>query len=184
VVDASELTRFAENQLQEVILASDLEGEEDYRENGFTELMTSELIEAGELDDVQVCFYQARGLKVNGYGINEETDCLDLFYTNFTQIVPPTTVPKSDLETGFQRLRTFLSKALAGEFANIEESSPVFDMLYQIREWGPGLQQVRFFYLTDGLTTVESIEDQRNGSLTISHHVWDIRRIQDRKSVV
>lgn len=175
--DASELTRFAENQLQEVILASDLEGEEDYRENGFTQLMMSELIEAGELDDAQVCFYQARGLKVNGYGINEETDCLDLFYTNFTQIVPPSTVLKSDLETGFQRLRNFLSKALAGEFSNIEESSPVFDMLYQIREWGPGLQQVRLFYLTDGLTTVESIEDQHAGSLTISHHVWDIRRI-------
>ena len=34
----------------------------------------------------------------------------------------------------------------------------MFDMLYQIREWGPGLQQVRLFYLTDGLTTVESLK--------------------------
>ena len=175
--DASELTRFAENQLQEVILASELEGEEDYRENGFTQLMISELVEAGELDDAQVCFYQARGLKVNGYGINEETDCLDLFYSHFTQVIPPGTVTKSDLETGFQRLRSFLLKALAGEVANVEESSPVFDMLYQIREWRPGLRQVRLFFLTDGLTTVESIADQHIDSLTISYHVWDIRRI-------
>jgi hypothetical protein len=113
-VTCTQLARFAENLQQEVI--SNAEGnqtEEDggaFREEAFTRLMIEYLTEAGELEDGHVCYHTARGIKVNGYNLQEEEGRLDLFISIYTQSPLPTTVRKDAVEGAFKQLINFLSK--------------------------------------------------------------------------
>jgi hypothetical protein len=60
------LEDFSQDIRQQVIAGSDVEGEETFREDKFTELMIEYLTDAGEIDDGIVCSYRAKGLQVNG----------------------------------------------------------------------------------------------------------------------
>jgi hypothetical protein len=64
----AELQQFAADLLQEVIANSDTEEDEGlFREEIFTRTFIDYLCDAGELADGEVCYYVARGIKVNGY---------------------------------------------------------------------------------------------------------------------
>ncbi len=175
--DDIDLKEFAESQLQQIVSAAEAGGGDDQREDEFTRLMLDYLADAGEIGDSEVCYHGARGLKVNGYAINHEADCLDLFYSYFTQVVPPNSVPRSEIDTGFKRLSAFLAKAVAGYRSQLIQPSPAHDMASQIEQWRPALKRVRLLFLTDGLTNVETIPDEERDGLTCSFHIWDIRRV-------
>jgi hypothetical protein len=172
------LNQFAENFRQEVINACETGDEEgdSFREDAFTRLMIESLVDAGELEDGHVCHHSARGIKVNGYNIQEDEGRLDLFVSICTQEVPPTTVGKNDVETAFKRLIGFLGKAFKGYHQSIEEASCVFDvaqLIYLLREQ---LTRVRLFLFTDGLTTLQMKQNQEKDGRIYSFHIWDIQR--------
>ncbi len=172
------LNQFAENFRQEVINACETGDDEgdSFREDAFTQLMTESLIEAGELEDGHVCYHSARGIKVNGYNIQEDEGRLDLFVSICTQEVPPATVGKNDVETAFKRLVGFLSKAFKGYHQSIEEASCVFDLAQLIHSLRDQLTRIRFFLFTDGLTTLQMKQNQEKDGRIYSFHIWDIQR--------
>lgn len=176
------LIQFAEDLRQEVITSSDAgidreDGEGDsFREDEFTRLMIEYLTEAGELEDGEVCYYKSRGLKVNGYSLNQDQDCLNLFISNHTQSVPPVTVTKQEVETAFRRLTSFLQQALKGYHQSLEEASNVFDMALNIHDLSKQLSQVRLYLFTDGRTTLDVKKHETIENLICSFHVWDIER--------
>lgn len=172
------LNQFAENFRQEVINACEIGGEEGdfFREDAFTRLMIESLIDAGELEDGQVCYHSARGIKVNGYNIQEDEGRLDLFISICTQEVPPTTVSKSDVETTFKRLIGFLAKAFKCYHQLIEEASCAFDVAQLIYSLKEQLTRIRLFLFTDGLTTVQVKQNQEKDGRIYSFHIWDIQR--------
>lgn len=87
--DDLELNQFIKNLHQEVIINSEgNKTDEDsgaFREEEFTRLMIEYLIDAGELEDGHVCYHSARGIKVNGYNLQEDEGRLDLFVSIYTQ---------------------------------------------------------------------------------------------------
>jgi hypothetical protein len=178
--DDVELARFAENLQQEVI--SNAEGnqtEEDggaFREEAFTHLMIEYLTEAGELEDGHVCYHSARGIKVNGYNIQEEEGRLDLFISIYTQNLSPTTVRKDAVESAFKQLINFLSKVYKGYHQSIEEASPTFDMAQLIHSQCSQFSHVRLFLFTDGLTTLQTKKSQEVNGVNYSYNIWDLRR--------
>jgi len=178
--DDLELARFAENLHQEVII--DAEGsqtEEDegsFREEVFTRLMIEYLIEAGELEDGHVCYHSARGIKVNGYNLQEEEGRLDLFISIYTQNPSPTTVRKDAVESAFKQLLNFLSKVYKGYHQSIEEASLSFDMAQLIHSQRSQFSHVRLFLFTDGLTTLQTKKNQVKDGVNYSFNIWDLRR--------
>lgn len=176
------LIQFAEDLRQEVITSSDAgidskDGEGDsFREDEFTRLMIEHLTEAGELEDGEVCYYRSRGIKVNGYSINQDLDCLNLFISIHTQNVPSVTVTKQEVETAFRRLTNFLQQALKGYHQSLEEASSVFDMALNIHDFRKQLSQVRLYLFTDGRTTLDVKKHETIENLICSFHVWDIER--------
>ena len=178
--DDLELTRFAENLQQQVIIdAEGNQSEEDggsFREEAFTHLMIEYLTEAGELEDGHVCYHSARGIKVNGYNLQKEEGRLDLFISIYTQIPSPTTVRKDAVENAFKQLRNFLSKVYKGDHQSIEEASPVFDMAQLIHSQRSQLSHVRLFLFTDGLTTLQTKKNQVKDGVNYSFNIWDLRR--------
>ncbi len=171
-----ELNEFAIQLQQEIISTADIEGNESLRADVFTQYMINELFEAGELEDGVTCYHAARGVEVSGYNVDSDYT-LELFTTIYTQLVPPETVGKVDVEAGFKRLSRFLQKAVDMYYTTLEEASPAFDMAEHIFECRRDIIRVRLYLFTDGLTTVDTIPDAKLNELQISYHVWDIRRL-------
>lgn len=178
--DESELVRFAENLQQEVIInAEGNQTEEDggsFREEAFTSLMIEYLIEAGELEDGHVCYHSARGIKVNGYNIQEDEGRLDLFISIYTQNLSPNTVRKDAVEGAFKQLINFLKRVYKGYHQSIEEASPSFDMTQLIYNQRSQFSHVRLFLFTDGLTTLQTKKSQEVNGVNYSYNIWDLRR--------
>lgn len=178
--DDLELARFAENFHQQVIVqAEGNQSEEEvgsFREDAFTRLMIEYLTEAGELEDGHVCYHSARGIKVNGYNLQEEEGRLDLFIFIYTQHPSPTTVRKDAVESAFKQLINFLSKVYKGYHQSIEEASTTFDMAQLIYSQRSQLSHVRLFLFTDGLTTLETKKNQVKDEVNYSFNIWDLRR--------
>lgn len=178
--DDLELTRFAENLQQEVITNSEgsqAEGDEgSFREEEFTHLMIEYLTEAGELEDGHVCYHSARGIKVNGYNLQEDEGRLDLFISIYTQNPHPSTVRKDAVESAFKQLINFLSKVYKGYHQSIEEASTAFDMAQLIHSQHSQLSYVRLFLFTDGLTTLQTKKNQVKDGVNYSFNIWDLRR--------
>ncbi len=184
--DDLELARFAANLHQEVII--DAEGsqiEEEggfFREEAFTRLMIEYLIEAGELEDGHVCYHIARGIKVNGYNLQEEEGRLDLFISIYTQNASPTSVRKDAVESAFNQLLRLLNKFYTGYHKSIEETSCAFDMAQSIYTHRTQLNHVRLFLFTDGLTSsqkitkLQALTSQRQENIEYSLNIWDLRR--------
>lgn len=171
------LLRFAEDLRQEVLSGCELEGAESFAEDQFTELVMGYLADAGEIDDAVVCSHRARGIQVNGYSIADEGQRLDLFVAAYTSDVPPPSVGRTDVDTAFKRLTTFLRKGLDGYHRSLEEASPVFDLALQIYELRETLSRVRMFLLTDGVARAGLLADGRLDGIGVSYHVWDVERL-------
>lgn len=174
---AAALDEFVASFHQELLSEADLEGAEQLLPHVFTERMIGELIDAGELDDGEACYYETRGAQVSGYSLEEDEGRLDLFASIFTRSVPPQTVGKSDVETAFRRLLGFLDKATHGLQGGLEEASPAFDMVLRINDARRRLDRVRLFVFTDGRTTIDHRGDENVDGLTVSYHIWDVERL-------
>lgn len=175
--DDEALRHFAQDLQQEVLGRAEIEGNEQLREDPFTEIMIEYLSEAGEFDDGIVCQHRSHGVQVNGYGISEDEECLDLFVSYCTQTASPETVQKRDMETLFKRLKGFLEKSMNGYAALMEEASPAFDLTQRIAELKNSLSRVRLYLFTDGLSKMEEIPNAMMDGIEISHHIWDLRRL-------
>jgi hypothetical protein len=178
--DDLELTRFAENLQQQIIInAEGNQTEEDFgsfSEEAFTHLMIEYLTEAGELEDGHVCYHSAHGLKVNGYNVQEEEGRLDLFISIYTSSPSPSTIRKDEVESAFRQLINFLKKVYKGYHQTIEEASPGFDMAQIIYSQRSQITHVRLFLFTDGLTTLQTKTSQIKDGMNYSFNIWDLRR--------
>jgi hypothetical protein len=173
----TDLEQFAEKFHQDVFAGSRDAGAEAFSEEQFTDLMLEYLADAGEIDDHEICSHQARGIKVNGYAFFNNNEALDLFVSHYTDECPPVRVAKGDLVKQLKRLRTFFDRAVRRDYTNLEESSPAFDLADRIYQLRDRLTLVRLFVLTDGIASIDTIEDEACGSYRISHHVWDLQRL-------
>jgi hypothetical protein len=180
--DKTRFIQFAEDLRQEVINSSNggrdrEDGEGDsFREDEFTRLMIEYLSEAGELEYGEVCYHRSRGIKINGYSINQDQDNLNLFVSIHTQQIPPLTVTKQDVETAFRRLINFFKQAIKGYYQFLEEASSAFDMALHIHDLRNKLSQVRLYLFTDGRTTLEIKKNITIENIICSFHIWDIER--------
>ena len=175
--EQEQLKNFADELLQEVIAASDSEETGEFRINEFTRIASEYLIEAGEIDDLTVCYHKSRGMQINGYNVSQDENCLDLFVTIFNQQNPPATVTKTQAETAFRQAEGTLKKALAGHHTSLEESSEVYDMFQRIYELKDELTRARIYLLTDGIVNADNITAESAGDVSIAFHVWDVQRL-------
>lgn len=180
-----EFDQFAQDFQQEVLIRAGNEDAEAFREDAFTDLMIEYLCDSGDLDDGSVCWHKGYGVKVNGYGISEDEECLDLMVSHYSGRFPCETLTKTDAQRHMKRLVTFFSQCLIdGYYQQLPESSPAFDLAYQIYtlKTEGSLGRVRLFLLTDCITKLNVLEDVDGISINglkvpVSAQVWDIERL-------
>ena len=171
------LDRFAEDLREDVLAFAEAREDELMLADSFTQVAFDMLSEAGEFDDPLTCYHRARGMEISGYGVDEDEGRLDIFLTIHTNMAPPTTVTRQQVDVAFRRLRGFLDWCLGGRFLDLEESSPVFDMAAHIHNARRELTQIRLCVITDGRTTVETLPQDGLGDLAVTSSLWDIVRL-------
>lgn len=171
------LNSFCEDLLQEVLAGAGDAEEGGFKVDQFTRMVSDYLIEAGEIEDVNVCFYKSRGMQLNGYNVNQDEDCLDIFVSVFNQQTPPVTVTKAQCEAAFRQAETCLRKGLTGFHSTLEESSESYDAFQRIHELKDGLVSCRIYLLTDGIVNQDVFHLEDGGDISVTLHVWDVARL-------
>lgn len=173
------LILFTENFQQQVIAGCDVEEEEAFREDRFTEDFIDYLLEAGEVEDGTTCFHSAPGLQVNGYGVNSDQDCLYLFISVCKWDLPPVSLQMNEVANAFKKLIKYFERAVDGYHLKLEEASQVFDSAQQIHLLYENklLSTVRFYILTDGIANLEYDGPDEVNSVRAIYDIWDIERL-------
>lgn len=177
MAEIDELQTYAVNILQDVIARADAAEDGAMRAEAFAELMFEYLADAGEIDDGIPCPVEGRGIRCSGYFLSEDNDRLDLFLVVPRLDGTASTVPKADIDTAFRRVGTYLEKALSGLHKEREEALKGYDMTRAVWEARNDLSHVRLFVITDGLASIDQIESFMIGSIEVSSHLWDLRRL-------
>jgi hypothetical protein len=175
--EAEELQAFAENVQQEVIARADAAEDGAMRAEAFAEIAFEYLHEAGEIEDGIACAFEGRGMRCSGYFVSEDNDRLDLFLVLPRLDAAASTVPKADVDQGFKRLRAFLDRSIEGLHQARESALAGYDMARSIWEAREELCSIRLFVITDGLATIDRIENEMLGGIEVSSHLWDLRRL-------
>ncbi len=171
------LNSFSEDLLQEVLTGTDDPDDGGFKVDQFTRTVADYLIDAGEIEEINICFYKSRGMQLNGYNVNQDEDCLDIFVSIFNQQVPPVTVSKAQCETAFRQAESCLRKGLSGLHRTLEESSESYDAFQRVYDLKDSLVSCRIFLLTDGIVNQDVFHFDDDGDISVSLNVWDVARL-------
>lgn len=176
VLDES-LGKFYQDIKQEINNRAAMEGEEAFKENVFTEVYTDFLTEAGEIPDASTAYWEARGVRVNGYSISEDETELTLFVCIFKNAPEPFSVPKTDVTAMFSRTKSFYLKSKKNYYETIEESTEAFDLARSIALTKDKIQTVKIILLTNGTVKSAEFENETENGTDFIYSVWDLERI-------
>lgn len=174
---AEELNSFYEDLSQEIINKAAIDETEDFRENVFTQIYIDYLCEAAEIDDGNVCFHEARGIKVNGYSISEDENEMVLFVSIYKNNPKLFSVPPSEATAMINRAKQFYLKSLKNYQLDIEEAYGAFDLARSIYELRDKISEVKIILMTNGTIRSTKIETEEIGDVLFVPTIWDIERI-------
>jgi len=149
------------------------------REHAFVEKISDILIDYGEITDSEPCHYQARGMKIDAYEIDDDYANLTLLVSHWLDESDPgkARVTNSEIKRLLNRGRVFLEAALAGKLnERIEVSNTAHDLAMLIHECRENLLSVKFILITDGVTDQRHAETDIHDDIEILSVVWDISR--------
>ncbi|MBR1941544.1 MAG: AIPR family protein [Bacteroidaceae bacterium] len=175
-----DLKEFAQDFLENVNLAV-----EDGTTTRVEELTTGflEYIEdTGEINAPELCIINKRGVGLNAYDYNEETDSLDFFI-----LIEPDTelgkVSNSKVDAAFNKLMGLYREAKDGSLIQgldnpNDELSEIVDLVRSAED----ILTLRLFVLTTGLTEYSPTTIEMDNGVIMEQNVWDMQRIyqQDR----
>ncbi len=172
---STDLREFARDLVQDVIATA--EATDTTLPDAYTQRMIEHLVEAGELDDGLVCYHRARGVEVSGYAVSDDETRVDVFVTHFRHDADTPTLPFSELETLTKRLRTFVDKCRAGYRAEVDDASPVYDMVQDLEVALKAATTVRLLVLTNATTRFRKVQSETVDGVEFVYQVWDIARL-------
>lgn len=173
----SDLTRaaYAQDLVADVLATAEAEGATT--PETFTRRTLDDLEQAGVTENTFTAYHRAHGVEVNGYGSNDSVGTLDLFITSFRQYPLETRLSRTDLETLFRRLLTFVQKCREGLRHEVDEASDVYDMCLAVEKKLPETPQLRLFLLTNSITSVTALPGSALDDIPVSFEIWDLNRL-------
>jgi hypothetical protein len=147
--------------------------------DAFVTIMGEHLIDDGVLDDLDTCYlfvpWQNRRVEVAGYDVAGDGTILHLVTSDHGLMAEP--IRRDRLTQLVRRVGAFAEFCRNGLHAQLERSSPTYDMVERIHSAWPQLNMIRIFVLTDGKTGLRRAEEITVAGLPTAVHVWDITRL-------
>lgn len=181
-----ELNQYMQDLYHEVqsLVYSDEDGSS--KEDKFTEYVMEQLAEAGETESIQLSPYVRENkldniqYKINGYGIEEGYETLDIFITHFEDTNILFKVQKADFDKLIKWPIAFLTVAFNGIFSEIEPSTTAHGLAELIFEKAKEIVRVNIFILSNGIISHDppkNISMKKRENISIRYHIWDIERL-------
>ncbi|MFP7754563.1 AIPR family protein [Thermodesulfobacteriota bacterium B35] len=155
--------------------------ESDFSEVIFTERVCDFLVDQAVLENYTATSYKkkTRGIKIDAYDYSDETDALTLIVTDFRH--QPSSLTKTDIQSGFRRVIKFFEKSLECSFyKSLDESDPGYSLARDINVYSRKIRKVHFVLLSNARLSksVEGMPQQLIMGFPCSFDVWDLERIQ------
>lgn len=157
-------------------------------EQMFTAYVTSLLADAGETENVRVCYDEKisrRGIehKINAYSLYENFETLDLFVTIHSSDPVMQTISNKDVSASFVRLKNFFTNASRKKYMHeVAESAEIFELAEVLGNAGEVkefLSRINLFILTNTRFFGEFRGAGDLDGLPCFYRVIDIERIYD-----
>ena len=144
-----------EARISQKVFENGLDNSATFREEVFTEDLTEILVEYGELEDAEICFFEqdtGKGkLRINGYSINSETNKVTLI-TSLYENEPLSSVAKGSLQTAVQRaVRVFEMVLYKNKYyEELEPATQAYDMMQHLSSVAEDTESLSIILLTNG----------------------------------
>ncbi|PXV66920.1 AIPR protein [Dysgonomonas alginatilytica] len=178
------IKEFADDFLENVFV--NIEAGDSNQEDELTKDIIEYIKDCGEVFEPIICHYKQRGIKINAYDYNEESNTLDLFVTILKSGTGLQKTSDHDIEDAFKKICEFYKMAVSDKLiSKIDESNEdAYELAQLIDEIKNQHQHVRFFVLTNGTVSSdilpECITDSR---VSFEYNLWDMDRIYQQYSV-
>ncbi len=137
--------------------------------------------ECDEVSAPEICFFAQGRAKLSAYDYNDEAESLDLFL--LMRANPIASRVDARVASGFNYLHEFYNQCMKkkspfkGEEGGFD--SDVQDAISMVREAGKNVSFIRFYILTDGTVSSNSlsVRNEEENGIVYEYHVWDITSI-------
>ena len=167
---------FSEQLLVEVLDHAEIEGQEAFVEDAFTDLILDDLEGEGRWPDYQVSHYSARGATVNAWAIDPTLRRLYLAISDFDRSSDARTITRTEINTLVKRLAGFLQRSRDGRI-EIEDHHPVADLV-DVAGKTDRYDAVTLYVLTHRTAPEFVPEAPTIEGITIETRVWDLETIR------
>jgi len=174
-----QMENFRESFLQEVFATA--QAGENFYESSFLELYAKDLLESGEIDnELELCHWGEAGIKIDGYSYNEDDGILNLFVSVFSADIENKSLTQTEVNQAFKRVENFFQRSFAKNYyLKLEDSTPVYDLAYQIHKNKENISTVKYYLLSNKILSdrAEAIPPKQNEAISFTYNIWDISRL-------
>lgn len=167
---------FQDQLLVEVLDHAEIEGQEAFVEDAFTDLILDDLENEGRWPDYQVSHYSARGAAVNAWAIDPTLRRLYLAVSDFDRSGDAHTITKTEINTLVKRLAGFLQRS-RDRRVEIEDHHPVADLV-DVAGDTDRYDTVALYVLTHRTAPDFVPKAPAVAGVTIETRVWDLETIR------
>ncbi|RWX02208.1 AIPR family protein [Flavobacterium cerinum] len=137
-------------------ILSDAESRTLLRPQSFFETVCEDLVSIGDLTkNYTYADYVKKGTEAFGYDFDDERGVLTILNHQYFQDDEIQTLTRTQLDSKFTRMKSFLKKCFEGFHSYMEETSDAYSMAYNVKKYYDKnlILKVRFMLLTDGRVT-------------------------------
>lgn len=156
--------------------------EENFHETVFTEMLCDYLVEQGIVEHYQYVGYKKnnRGIRVDAWYYNEETEALTLFITDFAAANEPKSLTLTNTEKLFKRAETFFVESLKPSFCkSLEECAPGYELALEINQRQASISKIQFILLSNSILSERITDISMKGieKYSCTYDIWEISRL-------
>ncbi len=176
-VSAAGKVDFRAKLLAEVLSHAEIEGQEAFLGDAFTDLILDDLESEGRWPDYQVSHYQTRGAAVSAWAIDPALKRLYLAISDFERADITTSINRTEISTLLKRLTGFLTRCREGRI-DLEDHHPAADLV-DVAAQKEAYDSVALYVLTDRNAPDSEIEaPEVEGIEDVTVRVWDLEIIR------
>ncbi|WP_432736426.1 AIPR family protein [Maridesulfovibrio sp. FT414] len=163
---------------------ADAEANSSFQLESFVELVAQDLVEGNVMDGFEFCHFRAKGLRVDGYWLDEE-GVLSLIIADFECRDELASLTKTDVNTIFKRVKNFFeSSRNRSLYKNLDETTPEYGLSRQIADRKQHIRRVDFFLLSERTLSdkFKTYDEPDDTIVPMTYHIWDMSRLFRQQS--
>jgi AIPR protein/abortive infection phage resistance-like protein len=158
--------------------------DKDFRHVAFLEQCARMLEDAGEVSDIQACYYRGVGSRkrnsgLDAYAPDEADGSWRFFIADFIAGEEPESLTHTDAKSWFSRLQTYIEDSLSSKFmSNGEESAPAYALAQLLARHRAQISRFRLYLLTDSVISsrIRDLPEDEIAGIPTDFHIWDVSR--------